>query len=305
MVNAVRLRLLGYLLVSAVSFFVLVMPERAGFSVMVFAVVQLACVYFLAPKKKPLLMFVPLFVMAANMAGVDITRLPPAEGRMTGEETVKRAPEVIARHRMFAPQIHINYVTNTCAFANKEDALKNFSEFIASGADSVLPMGINNETLKFVSDNYAIVFGHVGALSGWQTMGNYGGYRRMGKTAEEAMKVFRQAYEYQENGMKGMTLELTSIEVSNAIAKKLRVPVIGIAAGGACDGTEMVDMDTFGMVAGAAGHAKAYGNFLKFAFEVYSAFIKDVETGGYPQEEHGWKMDATELDKFMNEIEKG
>jgi 3-methyl-2-oxobutanoate hydroxymethyltransferase len=33
-------------------------------------------------------------------------------------------------------------------------------------------------------------FGHVGALSGWQTAAQ-GGYKRLGKTAEDAIKVFR------------------------------------------------------------------------------------------------------------------
>lgn len=46
------------------------------------------------------------------------------------------------------------------------------------------------------------------------------------------MEVFKMGYEYQENGMMAMTIELTPIEVTNAIAKKLRVPVISIAAGG-------------------------------------------------------------------------
>jgi putative hemolysin len=47
------------------------------------------------------------------------------------------------------------------------------------------------------------------------------------------MKVFLMAYQYQENGMIAMFIELTPIEVTNANAKKLCVPGIGIAAGGA------------------------------------------------------------------------
>jgi 3-methyl-2-oxobutanoate hydroxymethyltransferase len=243
-----------------------------------------------------------LFTMAANMAGVDICRLPP--GGRSPLPNLLRETEWISEHRQFAPQIHINYVTDTPYFTSKEDALYNFSRFHAAGADSILPMGISNETLKFLTDNHCVIFGHVGALSGWQTMGLYGGYKRLGKTAEDAMKVFRMAYEYQENGMKAMTIELTPIEVSNAIAKKLRIPVIGIAAGGACDGAEMVDADTFGLMSNPASHAKTYANFMKFAFDAYSAWANDLRTGVYPEDNHGWHMDSAELDKFMNEIEK-
>lgn len=247
----------------------------------------------------------PMFTMAAEMSGIDICRLPPSNSGMIGaKEALNRAPEWIGANRQVAPHIHINYVTDTIAFANKEEALANFSIFHSAGADSILPMGINNETLEFLADNHVIVYGHVGALSGWQTMGKYGGYKRLGKTAEDAMEIFRQAYEYQECGMKAMTIELTPIEVSNAIAKKLKVPVINIAAGGGCDGSEMVDADLFDMMANPGGHAKSYGNFFEFATNVYGQWANDVRTKQYPEDKHGFHMDEKELEKFMNELEQ-
>ena len=117
------------------------------------------------------------------------------------------------------------------------------------------------------------------------------------------------AYEYQENGMMAMTIELVPGEVSAAIAKKLRVPVIGIASGctgGACDvdGYEMVDFDTFNMMPSLASHAKSYGDFFKFATETYAAWGQDVRSGNYPQEQNGWHMDPAELEKFLAEMEK-
>ena len=248
-------------------------------------------------------MFGPMFIMAAEFGGVDICRLPPSDLRMGADESLKLAPLHISAYRNFAQRMHINYVTDTVAFANKEEALANFSKFHSAGADSILPMGVNNETLKFVSDNHCIVYGHVGAISGWQTMGLYGGYKRLGKTAEDAMKVYRMAYEYQENGMKAMSIELVPIEVSNTVAKKMRVPVIGIAAGGACDGSEMVDMDLFGMMANPASHTKTYDHFLKWASGIYGAWANDVRTGAYPEDKHGAHMDPAELDKFLELVE--
>ncbi len=246
----------------------------------------------------------PMFTMAADMADVDICRLPPNDMRIPVDEAIKRAPEYIGSHRGFAPRIHINYVTDTAAFVDKHTALKNFSTFHMAGADSVLPMGINNETLKYAADNYCIVYGHVGALSGWQTNGLYGGYKRLGKTAEDALYVFRMAYEYQENGMKGMSIELTPIEVSGAVATKLRVPVTSIAGGHACNGSEMVDADTFGLMQKSASHAKTYGHFLEYAAGIYGQWANDVRTKAYPEDKHGFHMDPVELEKFMNEIDK-
>lgn len=108
--------------------------------------------------------------------------------------------------------------------------------------------------------------------------------------------------------MKAMSIELTPGEVSATIAKKMRVPVIGIAAGTTggqidCDGYEMVDADLFGLMAKPAMHAKTYGNILEFATKVYGAWTNDVRTNAYPTEENGWHMDAEELAKFNDMVE--
>ncbi|HWQ75419.1 MAG TPA: 3-methyl-2-oxobutanoate hydroxymethyltransferase [Syntrophomonas sp.] len=245
----------------------------------------------------------PYWTMAAEMAGCDICRLPSSGGTGGPEMSIEHAPFTLRSVRQVAPNIHINFVMETPTFASKEDALRYGSIYMATGADSLLPMGVNNETLKYMADNHLVVFGHVGALSGWQTL-KWGTYRRLGKTAEDAMRIFRQAYEYQENGMLAMSIELTPFEVTRAIAKKLRVPVIAIAASGGADGYEMVDMDTFGMMASPATHAKTYANFFKWASDAYGAWANDVRTAAYPEDKHGFHMDEAELDKFMNTLEQ-
>lgn len=123
------------------------------------------------------------------------------------------------------------------------------------------------------------------------------------------MKVYKTAYEYQENGMKAMSIELTPGEVSAVIAKKMRIPVIGIASGTTgdgieVDGYEMVDADLFGLMAKPAMHAKTYGNLLEFATNVYGAWVNDVRTKAYPTEQNGWHMDPAEYEKFLDAVEK-
>lgn len=241
------------------------------------------------------------FAMAADMADCDILRLT-----VPGENTrmqMNNAEWWIRTIRAAAQYIHINFYMQTPTYSSKEKAMEYGSMYMNQGANSLLPMGISNETLKYMADNYLVVFGHVGALSGWQT-DRQGGYKRMGKTAEDAMKVAKMAYEYQENGMMAMTIELTPIEVTNAIAKKLRVPVISIAAGGAADGCEMVDFDTFNMMPSMASHAKSYADFFKWAAGAYAAWANDVRTGAYPEDKHGFHMDPAELDKFLVELDK-
>ena len=61
-----KIKLLSYLLISAAGFSYLVLPWNAGVSVPIFAIIQFLCLYFLTPKKKPLLMFIPIFILALN-----------------------------------------------------------------------------------------------------------------------------------------------------------------------------------------------------------------------------------------------
>ena len=107
-------------------------------------------------------------------------------------------------------------------------------------------------------------------------------------------------FEYLENG-EPVGVE---IELMQAIAEKLRVPVVSIAGGAPCDGSEMVDMDTFGVMPKPASHAKSYTQLLPFLCEAYMGWLEDVREGEYPQESNGYHMDPQELEKFNDMMDK-
>lgn len=245
----------------------------------------------------------PLWTAACERAGVHLVRYTAP-----GSSSEQRAENMFwytQNCRKLAPNICMNAVMQSFTYADKFKATEYASKLVADGADSVMPMGVTNDTLKYMTENYIPVFGHVGCLSGWHSMWQ-GGYGRVGKTAEDAMKVFRQAYEYQENGMVGMTIELTSREVTDLIAKKLHIPVVEVAAGGVADGSELVIFDALGFMPTATmpKHAKYYTTFFEDSIKAFGEFVNDVNTKEYPKEEHGWGMDKNEFEKFQNEVEK-
>ena len=241
----------------------------------------------------------PVFGMAAELADCDLLRTPSILSLRSSarlEDELLTGSLTIQKYREYTSIIHINWYMPAATYADKSLAVRWGAEWVFDGADSMLPMGVTNDVLKFMSDNYVPTYGHIGAISGWQT--NATGYKKVGRTAEDAFRIFKWGYEYQENGMGGMTIELTPMEVSEAIAKKLRVPVVSIAAGAPCDGSEMVDMDTFGMMPKPASHAKTYAQLMPFLCQAYAAWANDVRTGAYPEEKNGYHMDPEELEKF-------
>lgn len=245
----------------------------------------------------------PIFTTFCEKAGINLVRYTAP-----GENSEMRAANIAwwtRDQRKAAPNICLNAVMQTQQYCDSATAIREASILMADGADSVLCMGVTNDVLKSMADNHIAVFGHVGCLSGWQT-GRFGGYRRVGKTAEDAMAIYRQAYEYQENGMVGMTIEMTNIEVTNAIAKKLRIPVIAVAAGGVADGAEMVIYDLLGFIpqGAMAKHSKAYANLRDATIAGYQKFDEEVKQEVYPAPENGWSMDERELETFLNQLEK-
>lgn len=45
-------------------------------------------------------------------------------------------------------------------------------------------------------------------------------------------------------------------------------------------------------------------SFFPFAVEAYMNWAEDVREHNYPEDKHGYHMDAAELEKFMNALEK-
>jgi len=245
----------------------------------------------------------PIWIAACEAAGIDMVRfVGPGENN---QARVDNMGWQLRTARDMAPNINLNCVMFDQSYASNEAAVIYAGNLMCDGADSVLTMAIANETVKYMADRWIPIFGHVGCLSGHQ-VGWFGGYSRIGRTCEEAMQVFRMAYEYQENGMVGMTIELTPREVTEAIAKKLRVPVISVAASSPGDGSEMVIFDLLGLIpiSMMPKHAKYYSTFFDDAIAAFGEFDNDIKTRAYPEDKHGWSMDEKEFDKFVNFVEK-
>lgn len=77
MTKSLKLKLLAYLAVSAMSYSYLVMPERAGISVVLFAIIQAVFLWFTVPNRKRLILFIPVLIMSVNcfISGSNIWRI--------------------------------------------------------------------------------------------------------------------------------------------------------------------------------------------------------------------------------------
>ena len=145
------------------------------------------------------------------------------------------------------------------------------------------------------------VMGHVGLTP--QTSTALGGYRAQGRSADAAERVAREALALQEAGCFSLVFEAIPSAVSEVLMPRIEVPVIGIGAGPATDGQVLVFHDLLGIREGlGARFVKRYAALQDEMAEGVAAFAQDVRTGRYPEPEHGYSIDADELEDFRRRV---
>jgi 3-methyl-2-oxobutanoate hydroxymethyltransferase len=130
--------------------------------------------------------------------------------------------------------------------------------------------------------------GHLGLQP--QFVNSYGGFRVQGRTQEAAREIVRQASALEELGAFAVVLECIPAGLAREITAALRIPTIGIGAGGACDGQILVLQDLLGM--NLDFHPKFARPFSDGAGSVLDAvahFDEAVKAGTFPMLEESYR----------------
>jgi 3-methyl-2-oxobutanoate hydroxymethyltransferase len=145
--------------------------------------------------------------------------------------------------------------------------------------------------------------GHVGLTP--QTATQTGGYRAQGRTAERAIKIAEEALALQSVGCFALVFEAVPAAVTEALMRKLEVPVIGIGAGPATDGQVLVFHDLLGIYAGRAPRfVKRYAELRREMVDGVSRFAAEVRAHRYPSAEHTYAIDPDELEGLRSYLEE-
>jgi 3-methyl-2-oxobutanoate hydroxymethyltransferase len=141
------------------------------------------------------------------------------------------------------------------------------------------------------------VMGHVGLTP--QTSTALGGYRAQGRSAQAATRIAREALALQEAGCFSIVFEAIPAAVATELMARMEVPVIGIGAGPATDGQVLVFHDLLGIREGlGARFVKRYASLQEEMVAGVSAYADDVRARRYPAPEHGYSIEAAELESF-------
>jgi 3-methyl-2-oxobutanoate hydroxymethyltransferase len=147
------------------------------------------------------------------------------------------------------------------------------------------------------------VMAHLGLRP--QAVGLVGGYRTLGRTAEEARAILALSLQMQRAGAAALLIEAVPPEVARVVVDATNIPVIGCGAGPFCHGHVFVTHDAVGLTPAAPRFAPRLGDLATPAIAAYGEYIRQVATGEYPAGEHQYGMPADELAKFLHDGARG
>jgi 3-methyl-2-oxobutanoate hydroxymethyltransferase len=130
------------------------------------------------------------------------------------------------------------------------------------------------------------VMAHVGLTP--QSVHGIGGYRVQGRGEEAARRLLEQAHSMEKAGAFAIVLEAMPAEVAATITSELHIPTIGIGAGPRTDAQVLVVNDLLGLTEKPPKLAKAYANLRGEITDAVMAFVRDVEDGAFPDDEHSY-----------------
>lgn len=125
------------------------------------------------------------------------------------------------------------------------------------------------------------VMGHLGLTP--QSIYKFGTYSVRAKEEVEANKLRKDAKKLQEAGCFGIVLEKIPAALAKEVSESIKIPTIGIGAGGDCDGQVLVMHDMLGInTEFKPRFLRQYSNIHELATKAVQQYIKDVKGRDFP-----------------------
>lgn len=180
------------------------------------------------------------------------------------------------------------------------DAVKNAGRFIQeAGAQAIKLEGgaVVCPQIRAIVNAQIPVMGHIGLTP--QSVNMFGGFKVQGKNSADAKKLIEDAKKIEAEGAFAIVLECIPSKLADIISKEISIPTIGIGAGGGCDGQILVYQDMLNMFSDfKPKFVKNFANVGDLMRDGFKAYIKEVNEGTFPSEEHCFKI----ADEILNKL---
>jgi 3-methyl-2-oxobutanoate hydroxymethyltransferase len=191
--------------------------------------------------------------------------------------------------------------------ATTDDYLREACTLYGKGIDAMYCVASLETISRLAAEGFPIM-SHVGLIPSKATW--TGGFKAVGKTAEGAMKIYRQIKRLEDAGALGAEIEVVPTEVAAAISARTSLFMMSMGAGNGCDAQYLFAEDILGSHDGHyPRHAKKYRDLrAEYAriqqerIDALTEFRNDVASGKFPEEGNLVHIASDELEKFMSQV---
>ena len=220
--------------------------------------------------------------------------------------TWERSP--IPEFRTAAPETFFTVGLVYGQYVNADEARRAAFDAMEKGADAIYcPMAL--DVVEALAREAIPVHGHVGFVPYKKTW--TGGFKAVGKNANEALEVYRRAKAYQDAGAIAIEVELVPHRVATEISARLDILTVAMGAGTGCDAQYLFAKDILGYNDGhIPRHAKSYRNHAaeyarlhQDAIAAFGEFRAEVESRAFPTQAQTLNIADEEFETFMSGLD--
>jgi 3-methyl-2-oxobutanoate hydroxymethyltransferase len=173
---------------------------------------------------------------------------------------------------------------------SEEDALRNAGRFVKESLTEAVKLEGGEHvcaTIRRIVNSGIPVMGHLGLTP--QSIHSFGSYRIRGDSDTEAERILRDARALEDAGVFAIVLEKIPAELAGRVTAELRVPTIGIGAGGACDGQVLVTYDMLGIFTKFRPRfVRRYAQLEQVMQDAFDRYRDDVKERSFPSDEESY-----------------
>lgn len=229
-----------------------------------------------------------------------------AAAEAAGIEMVVCMSDCVPAVREGSSRVFVTAAIDFSGAVSDDDLLGTAYSALSNGADAVITAR-RFESVRRITDEDIPVLGHLGFVPKKSTL--FGGVRAVGKSADEAIKLWDQFCRLEDAGAFAVECELIPERVMREINKRTGMATISLGSGRNADVIFLFMSDICGESDRVPRHARAYGNLAALHAEVQSARVDalsayraEVLAGQYPGDSEVAAIDDSELEEFLAKI---
>ena len=235
------------------------------------------------------------------------TAAEAAAAESAGIEMVVCMSDFVPAVRAGSQQVFLTAAIDFSGAVTTDDLLRDALSALGSGADAVITARGLDGVRRLAHEDIPVM-GHLGFVPKKSTL--FGGVRAVGRTAPEALTLWRKFQELEEAGAFAVECELIPAEVMREIHQRTGLATISLGSGPHADVQFLFTSDICGESERRPRHARAYADLAALQRQIdaervraLTEFRADVAGGTFPSAAETSTIQDAELAGFLTALD--